>query len=623
MAEVSITLADCEQALGTEFHEVTVTRRVFRTGEGEYFVNKTPCRLKDIQRLFMDTGIGTNSYSLMEQGRIDQILSSRPEDRREVFEEASGITKFKADKKEAIRKLDHTEANLVRLADIIREVRRQIISLQRQAGKAKRYKSLQEQLRGFDIYATRERLNTLNQDINTLESRLSSVSEQEEAVRADVDQTEQQATQTRAELNAFEKQIADAMEAAVQARNDLGRAHELIQINQDRIQELKDLSERDSRDCQEARSRLDQHRISLEELLVQLQEAIAARDLVERELRSQNEQLVNLDAELEQARKNFHDLGAESVDLESRFAKLQNELYTLDAQERASAIRKERLAAEQAELQRSVEVYEGRQSEMGRNLQTLGNEVEIVARRLKDLTAQRGNKARAISGIQKEKSDIQARIAARKAQIELLGGNDAKTEGFPGGARALLDSSSGIELNRAIILGSLAEQIRTEPPYRTAVEAALRAWLDAVVVSDDAFALEILQALRVRAEGSARIVALKCGAPAPETFVDGPGSRLIDHVQCSAEIRPLMERLLHNVRVVDELIEIPLPLRPEAIYVTRTGAVIRGGGSFEIWMPEAGEINPIARQHTLAEWSQDLAALEKQRDELDRNPAVR
>ena len=622
MAEVSITLANCEQALGTEFHEVTVTRRVFRTGEGEYFINKTPCRLKDIQRLFMDTGIGTNSYSLMEQGRIDQILSSRPEDRREVFEEASGITKFKADKKEAIRKLDHTEANLVRLADIIREVRRQIISLQRQAGKAKRYKSLQEQLRGFDIYATRERLNTLNQDLQTLESRLSSVSEQEEAIRADVDETEQQATQTRAELNAFEKQIADAMEAAVQAKNELDRARELIQINQDRIRELKDLSERDSRDCEEARSRLDQHRISLEKLLAQLQEVIAARDLTERELHSENQQLVQVDTELEEARKNLHDLGAESVDLESRFVKLQNELYTLDAQERTSAIRKERLAAEQAELQRGVETYEDRQREMGGTLQTLHDEVETVAQRIKDLISQRGNKTQAISGIQKEKSDIQARIAARQAQIELLGGHDAKTEGFPGGARALLHPAGGIELNHAIVLGSLAEQIQAEPPYRTAVEAALRAWLDAVVVADDAFSLEVLQALQVRAEGSARIVALKCAAPAPEPFIDGLGSRLIDHVQCSAEIRPLIERLLHNVRVVDELMEIPLPLRPEAIYVTRTGAVIRGGGSFELWMPEAGEVNPIARQHTLAEWNQELVALEKQRDELDRNLSI-
>ena len=125
MAEVSISFADAEKELGTDYNEVTVTRRVLRSGEGQYFLNRTPCRLKDIQRLFMDTGIGTDSYSVMEQGRIDKVLSARPEDRRAIFEEASGITRFKADKKEALRKLDQTEANLLRLADVIREVKRQ------------------------------------------------------------------------------------------------------------------------------------------------------------------------------------------------------------------------------------------------------------------------------------------------------------------------------------------------------------------------------------------------------------------------------------------------------------------------------------------------------------------
>ncbi|HPB11800.1 MAG TPA: AAA family ATPase, partial [Kiritimatiellia bacterium] len=117
MAEVSITFADCEGLLDTEFNEVTITRRVFRSGEGQYFINKNLCRLKDVHRLFMGTGIGTTSYSVMAQGQIDAILSSKPEDRRAVFEEAAGITKFKADRKEALRKIDQTEANLLRLAD--------------------------------------------------------------------------------------------------------------------------------------------------------------------------------------------------------------------------------------------------------------------------------------------------------------------------------------------------------------------------------------------------------------------------------------------------------------------------------------------------------------------------
>src|SRR6266853_3421265 len=115
MAEVSMTFAECEQELGLDWNEVTVTRRVFRDGGSEYFLNKTPCRLRDIHQMFLGTGIGRSAYSIMEQGKIDAILSSKPEDRRSIFEEAAGITKYKAQKKEALRKLEATEANLLRL----------------------------------------------------------------------------------------------------------------------------------------------------------------------------------------------------------------------------------------------------------------------------------------------------------------------------------------------------------------------------------------------------------------------------------------------------------------------------------------------------------------------------
>ncbi|MBR6022941.1 MAG: AAA family ATPase, partial [Kiritimatiellae bacterium] len=183
LAEVSLTLSDCESALGTAYHEVTVTRRVFRSGEGQYLLNKTPCRLRDIQRLFMDTGLGTNSYSVMEQGRIDQILSSRPEDRRAVFEEASGISKYKADKKEALRKLERTEANLLRLGDILKEVRRQLVSLQRQVGKAKRYQSLQASLRALDLWLGRARLLDASSALAATRAAHDALSADEERLR--------------------------------------------------------------------------------------------------------------------------------------------------------------------------------------------------------------------------------------------------------------------------------------------------------------------------------------------------------------------------------------------------------------------------------------------------------
>src|SRR5204863_8107983 len=163
-AEVSLTFTDCAEELGIEWHDVRVTRRVYRDGNSEYFLNKTPCRLRDIQSLFADTGVGRSAYSVMEQGKIDLILSSRPEDRRAVFEEAAGITKYKTQKREALRKLEATEANLFRIGDIIREVKRQIGSLQRQAGKARRYQTLLADLQVPDTHHSHRQLIELQSE---------------------------------------------------------------------------------------------------------------------------------------------------------------------------------------------------------------------------------------------------------------------------------------------------------------------------------------------------------------------------------------------------------------------------------------------------------------------------
>src|SRR6202040_2670664 len=164
-AEVSLTFSDCTTELGVDWHDVRVTRRVYRDGNSEYLLNKTPCRLRDIQNLFADTGIARAAYSMMEQGKIDMVLSSRPEDRRAVFEEAAGITKYRAQKREALRKLEATEANILRIGDIIKEVKRQIGSLQRQAGKARRYQALHADLRVVETHHARKQLDALEADL--------------------------------------------------------------------------------------------------------------------------------------------------------------------------------------------------------------------------------------------------------------------------------------------------------------------------------------------------------------------------------------------------------------------------------------------------------------------------
>ena len=186
-AEVSLTFTDCASELDVDWHDVRVTRRVYRDGISEYLLNKTPCRLKDIQNLFADTGVARSAYSMMEQGKIDMILSSRPEDRRAVFEEAAGITKYKTQKNEALRKLEATDANLLRIGDVIKEVKRQIGSLQRQAGKARRYQALHADLRVLDTHHSKRQLTVLDTDLADCRADIEKIVGSEQASRVKIE----------------------------------------------------------------------------------------------------------------------------------------------------------------------------------------------------------------------------------------------------------------------------------------------------------------------------------------------------------------------------------------------------------------------------------------------------
>src|SRR6266403_1757693 len=208
-AEVSLTLTDCATELGVDWHDVRVTRRVYRDGNSEYFLNKTLCRLRDIQNLFADTGVARSAYSMMEQGKIDLILSSRPEDRRAVFEEAAGITKYKTQKREALRKLEATEANLLRLGDIIREVKRQIGSLQRQAGKARRYQAMHDDLRVLDTHYSRKQLEALEADLAHCQAEIARLGEAEQTTQAKIDTSESELAEQRRVLDELDGKIAE------------------------------------------------------------------------------------------------------------------------------------------------------------------------------------------------------------------------------------------------------------------------------------------------------------------------------------------------------------------------------------------------------------------------------
>lgn len=626
MAEVNITLADCEAAMNMEFNEVTVTRRVFRSGEGQYFINKAPCRLKDIQRLFMDTGIGTASYSMMEQGRIDRVLSSRPEDRREIFEEASGITKFKVDKKEAMRKLDHTEANLLRLADVIREVKRQIGSLQRQAGKARRYKDFRDELRKLDVYATRIQLKNADATISDIEAKISAANSHKNIVQREVDELEQSNSQAREQLLKIERNIGSVLESSVQAQNNLDRTHEMIAMNDQRIEEYRDISNRDSQEISVISEHLAEQKTQLSSISAEKEKTADEEAQAEAQLNVSNEKFNTHQQQIDTSRNMIIQLREEQVELESTISRLRNQIVEIESEERSSVIQRERLAAEKTQLSRILAGHEEKKAGMTETLETMRQEIAKLSAVLNDCEEKLAQNKTERRDCQMEASSLQSKAAATKARVDFLSEEEQAVDDFPGGAKLLLDDSNPLEINTNSIIGALADHVTADDGYATALEAALRSWLDAIIVTDQSIALDILKKLESRKAGSARLLTAEINNTEWQS-VDLDGfTRLIDHVKPSPAARQVIGRILGNVFIANDLNSVPSSIPNNAAIVTREGALVRGNGCLEFWMTDAQNSNPLSRKnalaietHKLAEFNENIEALQNISDNLESN----
>ena len=601
MAEVNITFADCEGVLQTEYNEVTVSRRVFRTGEGSYFINRTPCRLRDIQRLFMGTGIGTTSYSVMAQGQIDAILSSKPEDRRAVFEEAAGITKFKADRKEAMRKLEQTDANLLRLADVIREARRQIGSLQRQVGKARRYKELREELRGLDLFVTRRRLSALDDRLREIEAEAAALSTRIAEGQESVAAAEADVQKAREEILDAERKIGALTEAAAQAEGRLRQARQMIQVNEQRVAEYKGWSERDTREIAETTRQIAISR----DLHAQLMDA---QRRIEREGEAAAEALEAAQdiyeqhkADADSSRSALQQARSESVEIERRCANLQNQISALEYRQRETLLRRERLGAERDQLAETLATIESSREALSEKLESRRAAAEGLQERLETLEGDQESTNDELADARKEAVEAQSQLAARSAQLDLLTEQEESHAEFQAGSRLLLDASNPLGLDDGVVLGPLADRFKVEAEYRPALEAALRAWIDAVVVGTSSDAATVVASLSEHGDqSSARLVAA-AGAAAPAPAQTLPLPRLLDKVGVADDFRDAAMRLLGGAYLADSLAHVPAEIPAGCMVVTIGGAVFRGDGCVELWSQGDQADSPLARRMAIAD----------------------
>ena len=338
--EVSLTFTNCESELGVDWHDVRVTRRVYRDGNSEYLLNKTPCRLRDIQSLFADTGVGRSAYSIMEQGKIDLILSSRPEDRRTVFEEAAGITKYKTQKREALRKLEATEANLLRIGDIIKEVKRQIGSLQRQAGKARRYQALLADLQVLDTHHSHRQLDDLQAERKRAARRWRASKKRNRKLRRRSRRAKMSLAAKRRDLDEIDGKIGDARAEVQRLQSEMAALRNRIEFNRQRAQELERINRALRKRYRRRRKRNEANRRRRFTRRTRSSRGlISCSETKENEVEQLTETLQAARAERGQREENSQSLQLSLSKFESKITAFQNDVTGVAARRDATAAR--------------------------------------------------------------------------------------------------------------------------------------------------------------------------------------------------------------------------------------------------------------------------------------------
>lgn len=601
-AEASLVFDNSDGMMPVDFTEVVLTRRLYRSGESEYQINRQSARLKDIRNLLMDTGLGTSAYSIMEQGRIDAILSANPAERRKIFEEAAGISRYRAQRREAELKLARTEQNLLRLGDIVEELERRSRSLKNQAGRARSFVAARERLGKLKALFYTHRWNELGDALDALAGAGSGLEERETAAR-------QALAEHRAGLDAMQTDLDGARErvdAAAEAfRQATGAAEALTQRRESITERLAELASRRA----SLAERIASLESGLEERRAELAKIGERNDAVAAESEACRATLSEKQAAATAAQRALDEwVRADglrrdaALERAGELTETRNLLATTGSREAGLTASRDRIAERRESLAKQLAEHESIEGELDLGTQDLDASLVAAQQDVEERRKRKDGLASEIEELDSRQVTLREKLAAddsRRAAIEEL---IARREGVSHGARTLLESEiDGVE-------GLVVDHVRAPTDLTEAVEAALAASAEAVIVSSRSHGLAALDVLREREAG--RVMLLPRTGTRPHTGA-AVGERLIDRLTITGE-REAVETLLGHVRLVASAHAF-LDIEPDGltVYVSPSGelmderGVLRGGRSGK-------EGGLVARRAEADELKRSVAALRQE-----------
>jgi chromosome segregation protein len=609
LAEVVLTFDNSEGVAPADyaaFSEIQVSRRLYRSGESDYLINKVAVRLRDVQDFFRDTGIGTKGYTIVEQGRIAEIVSAKPEERRSLIEEAAGISKYKARRQEAERKLQATEQNLVRVSDVLGEIRRQISSIERQARKAARYKRLRETQRLLDLSIASDDRDAMVTDIEAGRRKSVEARDAVTAAEAKLGECEAELERCRLELVEHERLVGQGNETLFAARSQIQELESRISYERRERASLAEANvarerERDSLLTQAAAAEeeLERQRDELRAVEVALESESEAAVAAETEAHAAGEALRTTEAERDRVNGALVEALTSVARCEDRRAACEERLAEMDRRLRSAD---EQLAVQSTEVARA----DSEQETLEEGLRNLLAERDRLMNLLRQSLDRHGGAGQNLRAAARALAEVRERRETRRARLGSLREIIERREDAGEAARHLRGDGGQRHGVRALVRDVLAADRDVE----AAVEAVLAERAEGLVVERPEGALSAIAALREAEAGRGVFVLPLAEEPASHGFVP-LGEPLLGRVQPESGHEALARRLLSGVNLVDDLGEALRVYgggRIPCTFVTRAGdvlspdGVIRGGG--------AGSAGLLARAREVRELTAEVETLD-------------
>lgn len=618
-ADVTLVLDNSDRKAPVDYDEIRISRRVYRSGESEYLLNGSACRLKDIRDLFLDTGIGRGSYGIVEQGRVDAILSAHSEERRAFFDEAAGVARCKARKQEALVKLDDVERNLVRVWDLINELSVRVETMREQAEKAEQYLSLQKELGeletgllGNRYVSGRERLRGLSAETEQL--RLAHA-----AVMAKLGKTEAELVGFREEVVRIDTKSEQLRSRLTEVVAAIERAEGRIALARERARLLEQEGERLQKEKGECERRLAQLQKDLDGERERLRTVMEQASGLRNSLAAAEAEMEGFLSETAAEEEHIERLKGMIVGVLSEMAECRNRISDsrarLESGQRSAAGLKERLELTRSAMQKTLEDQAGATDELNRRVA----QKRDMERRLSELREKIGSIELELKRLSDARDQRRKALNRDESRLQALKDLDESREGFFGGVRAVLSEFG----SKSGVIGPVADLIQVSPEHVVAMESALGNGLQDIVVESDVVAKKCIEFLKATKRGRATFLPLDLLRP-PDTDrlkeeveslhgVLGLASSL---VKFSERIRPAIDYLLGRVIVavdLDAAVAAARKLKGAARIVTLDGDIISQGGAITGGSPRSRDQGVLGRR---AEMDGLRKSIEKQKSAL-------